>query len=425
MNRLLIYFSAHKRYLINVGATFFSQFSNAITLIILTPLLTKHLGLKEFGVYGVIINVIAFSIILDFGLNIGLVRIFIHKSNKINYLLNSMFIFFTSLLLVLFPFYLFFYYNYFNQPTSFSLLPIAMLTSIIVVQNIYGVYFDALIQAQNKIYISKIFRAIKLITELLLILIFLKNINLKIILIIIAIVNIFYLTALFIYLKNEINFKINLRNFDFKELTTHFKYSIWYFISSLATVLVFNTQIVILNYYSGPEIAAKYLVIVRFFDIIRIAATNFTQVLFPKIILAEVENQWDGLKKMFYSILKKISFLIVLIFIFFSIFGVKIFFYWIGFQDTQMINLFHLYLLFTCLIIFDNVSVVFLSALKLNKTPTILSIVQGLLGIILSIILLKYFGYIGLLIGFLSSFLITNLVFNPLYFIRSINKKLL
>ena len=178
-----------------------------------------------------------------------------------------------------------------------------------MVQNIYAVYFDALIQAQNKIYISKIFRAIKLIAELLLILIFLKSINLNIILLIIASVNIFYLSALFIYLKNEINFKINLKYFNLNELRTHFKYSIWYFTSSLATVLVFNTQIVILNYFSGPEIAAKYLVIVRFFDIIRIAATNFTQVLFPKIILAEVQNQWDGLKKMYYSILKKISFL--------------------------------------------------------------------------------------------------------------------
>ena len=327
-----------------------------------------------------------------------------------------MFVFFTSLLLVLFPFYLFFFYYYFHQPANFSLLPIAIFTSIIVVQNIYAVYFDALIQAQNKIYISKIFRAIKLIAELLLILIFLKNINLKIILFIIASVNVFYLSTLFIYLKNEINFKINFKYFNLNELRNHFKYSIWYFTSSLATVLVFNTQIVILNYFSGPEMAAKYLVIVRFFDIIRIAATNFTQVLFPKIILAEVQNQWEGLKKMYFSILKKISFLILILFIFF---------YWIGFHDTEIIPLFYLYLIFTCLIIFDNVSVVFLSALKLNKIPTILSIAQGFFGIILSIILLKHFGYIGLLMGFLISFLATNLIFNPLYFIKSINKKLL
>ena len=86
----------NKRYLLNVGATFFSQFSNALTLIILTPLLTLHLGLNNFGTYGVVINVIAFSVILDFGLNIGLVRSFIHKTTRINEQLNSIFIFFLS-----------------------------------------------------------------------------------------------------------------------------------------------------------------------------------------------------------------------------------------------------------------------------------------------------------------------------------------
>ena len=91
--------SNHKTYLLNVGATFFSQFSNAVTLIILTPLLTHYLGLNQFGTYGVIINVIAFSVILDFGLNIGLVRSFIHKILNLDELINSLFIFFDIFIL--------------------------------------------------------------------------------------------------------------------------------------------------------------------------------------------------------------------------------------------------------------------------------------------------------------------------------------
>ena len=316
LNKLQLYINNHKLYLINVGATFFSQFSNAITLIILTPLLTQSLGLNDFGVYGVVINIIAFSVILDFGLNIGLVRTFIHKLPQTNQLLNSLVIFYASLLLILFPSYFIFYQHYFIHPT-FSIFSIALFTSIIVVQNIFVTYFDALIQTQNKIYVSKIIRAFKLIIELLLIIYFLKTISLLKILMIISVVNIFYLSSLFIYLKNKINYKITFNRVDFTIIIHHFKYSIWYFISSLATVMVFNTQIIILNYYSGSEIAAKYLVIVRFFDIIRIAATNFTQVLFPKIIHAEVNAQWQVLKNMFFTLLKRISFLIVLIFIFF------------------------------------------------------------------------------------------------------------
>jgi O-antigen/teichoic acid export membrane protein len=413
----------NKRYLLNVGTTFFSQFANAVTLIILTPLLSSYLGLSNFGTYGVIINVIAFSVILDFGLNIGLVRSFIHQSSNLKELSNSIFLFFLSLLILLFPIFLIFYFNYF-QNTNLELFQIAGLTTVIVVQNIIAGYFDALIQAQNKIYVSKIIRASKLLFELIIILIFIKTIHLIGLLIIMLIVNVAYLLSLYLYLKKAIQFKINYNLFKLQSLLAHFKYSFWYFVSSLATVLVFNTQVLILNYYNGPIIAAKYLVVVRFFDIIRIAATNFTQVLFPKIIQVEFLGDWKLLKQMLFSVYKKISILIIFITLFLYFFGFQLFVYWSRLNDPSLSLLFNLYLIFTALIIFDNVSVIFLSALKLNKIPTLVSIGQGLLGILLSILLLYYIGYIGILAGFLISFIFTNLFFNPYYLLQSVNKRL-
>ena len=413
----------NKRYLLNVGTTFFSQFANAVTLIILTPLLSSYLGLSNFGTYGVIINVIAFSVILDFGLNIGLVRSFIHQSSSLKDLSNSIFIFFTSLLFLLFPIFLIFYFNYF-QNTNLELFQIAGLTTVIVVQNILAGYFDALIQAQNKIYVSKIIRASKLLLELIFILIFIKSIHLIGLLTIMFFVNVAYLLSLYLYLKKATQFTINYNHFKFQVLLSHFKYCFWYFVSSLATVLVFNTQVLILNYYNGPTIAAKYLVVVRFFDIIRIAATNFTQVLFPKIIQIEYLGDWKLIKIMLFSVYKKISILIIFILLFLYFFGFQLFVYWSRLNDPSLSLLFNLYLIFTSLIIFDNVSVIFLSALKLNKIPTLVSIGQGLLGILLSILLLYYIGYIGILAGFLISFIFTNLFFNPYYLLQSVNKRL-
>ena len=413
----------NKRYLLNVGTTFFSQFANAVTLIILTPLLSNYLGLSNFGTYGVIINVIAFSVILDFGLNIGLVRSFIHQSSNLKELSNSIFLFFLSLLILLFPIFLKFYFNYF-QNKNLELFQIAGLTTVIVVQNIIAGYFDALIQAQNKIYVSKIIRASKLLFELIIILIFIKTIHLIGLLIIMWIVNVAYLLSLYLYLKKSIDYTISYKNFQLPILLAHFKYSFWYFISSLATVLVFNTQVLILNYYNGPIIAAKFLVVVRFFDIIRIAATNFTQVLFPKIIQVEFLGDWKLLKQMLFSVYRKISILIIFITLFLYFFGFQLFVYWSRLNDPTLSLLFNLYLIFTALIIFDNVSVIFLSALKLNKIPTLVSIGQGLLGILLSIFLLYYIGYIGILAGFLISFIFTNLFFNPYYLLKSVNKRL-
>lgn len=413
----------HNRYLFNVGATFFSQFSNAVTLIILTPLLTHYLGLNQFGTYGVIVNVIAFSVILDFGLNIGLVRSFIHKSLNIDELINSLCIFFSSLLFFLFPIFILFYFNYFHTK-SIELLQIAGLTTIIVVQNILSGFFDALIQAQNKIFVSKTIRASKLLLELLLILIFIKDIQLVGIMIIMAAVNVLYLLTLYFYLKKSVHLSIRFNQFKLSILLAHFKYSFWYFVSSLATVLVFNTQVLILNYFNGPVIAAKYLVVVRFFDIVRIAATNFTQVLFPKIIEVEYLGDWQLLKSMLINVYKRIFILVGIIIVLLSFFGFKLFVFWSNLNDPTLLLLFNLYLIFTVLIILDNVSVIFLSALKLNKVPTLVSIGQGTLGILLSIILLNHIGYIGIIIGILISFILTNLFFNLYYLLWTINKKL-
>ena len=180
----------------------------------------------------------------------------------------------------------------------------------------------------------------------------------------------------------------------------------------------------ILNYFNGPVIAAKYLVVVRFFDIVRIAATNFTQVLFPKIIEVEYLGDWQLLKNMLINVYKRILILIGIIMVLLSFFGFKLFVFWSNLNDPTLMLLFNHYLIFTVFIILDNVSVIFLSALKLNKVPTLVSIGQGALGILLSIVLLHYIGYIGIILGFLVSFFLTNLFFNPYYLLRTLNKKL-
>jgi O-antigen/teichoic acid export membrane protein len=70
------------------------------------------------------------------------------------------------------------------------------------------------------------------------------------------------------------------------------------------------------------------------------------------------------------------------------------------------------------------VPTVFLSALKLNKWPSIIATVQGVLGLLISYILLPKYGITGAIIASLISFVLTNCWFNPYYLIRSLNQKI-
>jgi O-antigen/teichoic acid export membrane protein len=252
----------------------------------------------------------------------------------------------------------------------------------------------------------------------------LHQINLPLLLLITSSINIFYIIVLYVYTQKNNNINLRIQTINWVLLFQHFKYSIWYFLASLASVLVFNTQIVIINYLIGGAEAARFLIVTRFFDIIRIAMTNFTQVLTPKIIYIEVENNWLKIKKLFISVLSRISALTLLLSICLYFFGAFIFEKWSKLNDYSTLTLFKVYILFIALIIIDNVSFIFLSALKLNKITTIVSIIQGSLTLLLTFFFVTNYGIIGAIYASLFSFILTNMLFNPLYLIKALNNKL-
>ncbi|MFX7739783.1 hypothetical protein ABTJ99_20530, partial [Acinetobacter baumannii] len=67
----------------------------------------------------------------------------------------------------------------------------------------------------------------------------------------------------------------------------------------MATVLVFNAQMILISFQAAATEISGYLVLTRFFDIIRIGLTNFTQVLFPKIVQITTGANWEEIKKLF------------------------------------------------------------------------------------------------------------------------------
>jgi O-antigen/teichoic acid export membrane protein len=421
LNFFKTYFT-DKLYLKNLFFTYFSQSVTAITLLILTPFLSYSLGINNFGIYGVLLNIISFSVIFDFGFNAGLLRKYIFKSINYENLTNNLFIFFIGLLFFLIPIIIFILI-YFVQITKFSSLFFGLLLSIIVVQNIIILFFETIIQTYNLIYISKILRSCKVVIEFILIFVFLKFINLNILLIITSLVNIFILLFFYIYLYKNYNFKISFKNFSLNLIINHFIYSIWYFFTSLATVLVFNTQIIIINFLIGSNAAAKFLIITRFFDIIRIAITNFTQVLTPQIIYVEIENNWLKIKYLYLTMIKRIITLSLFFAVLIHFYGPYFFIKWSNLNDNTTLEMFQLYIVFITLIIIDNVSFIFINALKINKETTLMSILQGVINLLLTYIFVIKFGIIGAIYASLISFIMTNMIYNPYHLLKTISNK--
>ncbi len=417
MKKIIYSVKENSRYLLNLCATFLSQIVSALSILILTPVLLNRLGAQDFGVYGVILNVVVFAGVFDFGLNIGLLKKLIHQFKESEQLINTLFYFFSFLLILGMPVcYGVFYFKLVKVESA--ILFYAAVTALLISQNMMAALLDVIIQSSNKIFIGKGVRVVKLVLEFLLILIMSAYYSVQVLLLVSVLVNFIYLLLLFYYARKEFSFQLSFSKCSFHLFKEHLVYSFWYFLTSVAGMLVFNSQVILMNVFIGAEGVAKYLIVTRFFDIIRIGISNFTIVLFPRLANIQAEGNWSLIKDLFFKSMKRVTVFAFFIFLATYFLAKPFFLLWSKYPDTEMASLFTLFSVFIFFIAIDNVSATYISALKLNKLPTKLSIGQGLLGLILGYFLLKQYGIIGMAGGSLIALLTTNFIFNPWYLVK-------
>ncbi len=400
-----------------------SQLVSALSVLILTPLLLERLGTAYFGTYGVILNVIIFSSIFDFGLNVGFLKQLIEKKEDALVLLNTIFFFFLGM----FPLYI----PLFTVLFTLGLVKIdtgipffALITSVLIIQNILAAFFDVIIQSVNKIFLGRAIRVSKLLLEFFLLLFLSLKGSVPVLLIASASVNCLYIISLVFFSRKELAYTFSLRYVRFNALVKHLGYSFWYFLNTVAVSLVFNSQVIMMNMIAGSTGVAKYLMITRFYDMLRIGLTNFTTVLFPVLATIQLQGDWGKIKRYYFSSMIRIALMGAVIFGLVWWIGKPLFLQWSKFNDPEMGRLFMVFSVFILFIVIDNVSSTFLGALKENKASTLVALIQGALGLGLGYLLLLKMGVTGVALASLIALAITNFWFNPYYLMKIFKYKI-
>lgn len=411
----------HQRYMLNLSATFVSQAASAVSLLILTPILLNQLGTEQFGTYGVLLNIVVFASFSDFGLNTSLLRRIIHEPEKAARLINTQFFFFLGVFFISIPFYYLFIQKNGNGIEG-NFFPLC--AAVLVVQNMIAVLFDVLIQSVNKIFLGKLIRISKIVAEFIVLLITCRWGNILWLLLSSIFINILYILLLMFFSRREVNFKISFRLFSFQVLKEHLQYSIWYFLAIVATVLVFNAQLLLLTSLVSSVLVAQYLLVTRFFEVIKMGLANFAIVLFPRLIHIHSEGNWVKLKALHFNTFVRICFLCIIAYVVLYFVGEAVFIRWSGQSSGEILSLFRWFTIFILLIVVDSVSALFLSALKWNKTQTLVAISQGVLSLWLSYMLIPDKGIAGLAIASVVSLLLTNFIFNIVYLRVKIDREI-
>jgi len=412
----------HSRYLLNLGSTFGSQAVTALTILVLTPLLVQRLGEGAYSTYGVLLNLILVVSVFDFGLNTGLVHRLIQEPAQRNNLLNAVFFFYFFILLLAAPIiYFLFSIGWVVSAEHQALL--AILLAGLVVQNILSSFAEAIFQSINKVYLSKWIRIGRTLLEAGLLYVLSAEGSVSLLLTTSFIVNVFFILVLLRVAGRKLSFTFHWKFFKWKVLRSQLQYSFWYFQNMLATVITYNIQILLLQHYLSAAQLTVFLLVFRFFEVFRLGLTNFTAVLFPSISAMQAQQNWKGLREQFRTVFTRVLGLSLITFGLLGWKGDAIFSWWSHYHSAESIAVFRVYTLYVFLLILDHVSVVFLSALKYNRTPSMVSTFQSTASLLLTGFLFTQWGLPGAVWASLLAFATTSLIFNPAYLLYRLRKE--
>ncbi|MBX9733656.1 MAG: polysaccharide biosynthesis C-terminal domain-containing protein [Chitinophagaceae bacterium] len=409
------YVKANSRYWINLITSFASQGITALSLLLITPFLLNTLGNNDFGLYGLlVVNVLSFCLIADLGYNTGLLRRLIHEQEKSSQLVSGGIFFYILiwplLMLILYIVFSKGYLAFIEYPARY-----AFLLSTILVLNLMAILFDVIIQSVNKIFLGKLIRIIKTIVEALLVYLGALFYKLNGVLVALVLVNALYIIVLALYARKENGFSLHWKYWHIQQLLQHLHYSFWYFLSALAGVMVYNAQTFLMSTLLSVTALTSYIMITRFYEVVRIGLGNFTLILFPSISILQKNNDWVGLKHRLRAITIRMFILCVLAAFFLLSVGKWLFIQWSGLTGDAVYRVYMAYTFLILLLIMEHVPVVFLTALKFNRYPTIVSLIQGLLGLGLAYLLIPRYGIIGAVYASLISLLLTSFWFSYWY----------
>jgi len=412
----------HKRYISNLGTTFISQGVTALSLLFLTPLLVARLGESEFSMYGVLLNVIVIASIFDLGLNAGLCHRLIQEPERRNLLINAVFFYSPIVFLIGIPvFFFIFYLGWVNISAPAWLLSIVI--ALAVAQNMLALQFESILQSVNKVYVAKLLRMSKTILEAFLFYLVSYGGQFEWLLLVSVLVNFFFLLFLYLFAKRQLVFKISLSLFNWVALRSQLKYSFWYFQSMLASVVTYNVQIVVMSHYLSSTQMAIFLMVFRFYEVLRLGMTNFAQVLFPSISAMQAKGEWALLTKKFKEVWVRVFVLSLVVLVLLIMWGNRVFIWWSGYDSPEGNTLFLSYALYLFLLVVDHVSVIFLLGLRFTKIPAIVSTIQSLLSVVVTIYFIKIWGLPGVVWASLLLFVLTTLVFNPVYLLQKLKER--
>jgi len=389
------------------------------------PIIVHHLNPEIYGLSIIIFQITSYLGLFDFGLTAGVERYLAGTKTDSSenreivkkIICTSLVVYIIFALCILLSGSIFAIYSnhLFKVPAKYDVRYIVMVVSIVlalqtILRAITGIFFAH----QRQLLSNTLSFVLNFSNSVIVVVLVLLDYGLwsfayaqVIVFIITAVLNLYYFRKYYSYVE------FNLKYYDFKLIKEMFKYGYSVFMIGVSAQIIFQTDRILVGYFVSLTAVTIYSVTTRLPELTTQFLWKITDNAFPGIV-ETVKNNKQALIKIHDDLMNITISLSVMAFWYIAVVSQPFIKLWVG-ESYFVGNIFlfsitYLYLIQHTVI---HVTAMCLSAAGIVKRLSVVYFIEAMLNIVISIILVKKYGTLGVIYGTIISGLITSAWFTP------------
>lgn len=425
--------SLKKQAAISIIANYSGYFCAALLSFIITPIIIHSLGKAQYGVWALIMSTTGYYGLLNFGIRSALTKYISEyhakkENEEINRLICSSFPFFLIIAVtVLFVSYLL-SINFDKVFTLENLDPSLIKPTVLIVGlNIALSFalrpFDTILAGLNRFDLINIIGVSSSLVRALLIIMVLKlGYSLVAMSIVILCVDTITYCIIAIFSKKifpSLSLKLNLVcRSSFKKL---YNFGVFNFVRHFSRLILSETDLILIGIFLGASQVAIYSIATNLINYAWKIVKGIAMVVVPITSTLGALKEEKKLQKFMLFIPKYMLFAAVFIFIQFYFWGEEFLFLWLGKGFHESYIVFCVLMVARVGMMTNETMIEAATGMGHNKFTGIISGVEAISNLILSIILVKKIGILGIALGTVIPVTITRSIIIPVYCCRLVN----
>lgn len=410
-------------------------FINGVIGFIYTPIMLKNLGQSEYGIYALVIAIISYLSILDFGFGNAIIvfasKFKAKKDQKSQEKLYGTFLvvyiiigFLTLIIgsLIYFNFNLFFI----NTMATYEISKAKILFMILIFNLAVSFpmsIFGYIIVSYEKFIFTKLLAIMKsILTPCIVIPILFLGYDSVMVVIVTSVINILALLFSCFYYYKKIKVSVSIKFFEYKLFKSVFVYSFFIFLAIVIDRINWSVDQILIGSLIGTAAVSVYSIALQLNIVYLSFSTAIGGILLPKISgMVEDKVNDNKISDIFIKMGRLQFILLALIISGFVLFGKEFIMFWVGEKYVMSYYAACILMIPVTFPLTQSVGISILQAKNMHYFRTITYLIMAIFNIIISIPLIMKFGIIGASIGTAISLVFCNIFIINIYYYKKVN----